>query len=570
MLRRLLVGSLAGLGLLGLTAPAAWARIAPIARATSSAPAGATLPGATLPGLHTTNLHSAYQRALPTAASGRPAGIVYPIGHAPRAAAAPAGSGGCTEPACDLVYHGGPVQHAPRIYLLLWGPHWTSNAGEQATASYLESFYRGLGVEPQDTWSTITSQYGDAAGSPAFGGSVFAGVWNDTATPPKGVTQSELAAEANAFATAHKLTGDINAQVVIATQSGTCPNGFYSPTVCGTTGTTGYCAWHDYAANTGVSYTNLPYLLDAGANCGDNFINSGAAGIHDGFSMVGGHEYAESITDPKPSTGWIDTADAVSGGEIADKCAWHSPDGDVTLSTGSFAMQSLWSNAAGTCVMTPSSGGVAVTSPGSQHSTAGQQVRLRITATSGSGGTLTYGAAGLPPGLKIAAATGLITGRLPLLTAAVSTKVTVTVTDAAGGSGATRFYWTVSPVTGLLHGYRNECASDYLYHSTPGTPAVIRTCNTMLREHWTLGPNYALISHGLCLTDPHNGRWGTKLTLNPCHGYPTQKWTHQANGQYTVAWHHLCLTDPRWSTTTGTQLILQSCRDWKNQRWTRP
>jgi hypothetical protein len=563
MLSRLLTGGLAaGIGLLGLSAPTAWARVAPNTQATPAAVA--------LPGLHTTNLQAAYRRALPTAASGRPAGVVYPIGHAPRAAAAPAGSAGCTEPACDLVYHGGPVQHAPRIYLLLWGPHWTSNAGQQATASYLESFYRGLGTEPQDTWSTITSQYGDAAGSPAFGGSVFAGVWNDTATPPTGVTRNQLAAEADAFAAAHSLTSDINAQIVIATQSGTCPSGFYSPAVCGTAGTTGYCAWHDYAATTGVSFTNLPYLLDAGANCGENFINAGSAGTHDGFSMIGGHEYAESITDPKPSTGWIDTADAVSGGEIADKCAWRSPDGDVALSTGSFAMQSLWSNAAGACVMTPSSGGVTVTSPGTQLSTAGQQVRLRITATSGSGGTLTYGAAGLPRGLKIAAATGLITGRLPMLAATLSTKVTVTVAGPAGSSGTARFTWTVLPVTGRIRGYRNECATDYLYHNTPGTPAVINPCNTLLREHWTLGPDYALISNGQCLTDPHWGRWGTRLVLEPCHGYSSQKWSHQANGQYTVAWHHLCLTDPHWSTRTGTQLILQSCRDWTNQRWTRP
>ena len=548
--------------LLGLSAPPAWARVAPVAQASP--------PAVALPGLHTTDLAASYRRALPTAVSSRPAGVIYPIGHAPRAAAAPAGSGGCTEPACDLVYHGGPVQHAPRIYLLLWGPHWTSNAGQQATASYLESFYRGLGVEPKDTWSTITSQYGDSTGSPAFGGSVFAGVWNDTSTPPKGVTQNQLAAEANAFAKAHNLTGDINAQIVIATQSGTCPSGFFSPAVCGSTGITDYCAWHGYAANTGVSYTNLPYLLDAGANCGENFINAGSAGIHDGFSMVGGHEYAESITDPKPSTGWIDTADAISGGEIADKCAWHSPEGDVALSTGSFAMQSLWSNAAGTCVMSPSSGGITVTSPGSQHSTAGQEVRLRITATSGSGGTLTYSATGLPQGLEIAAATGLITGRLPMMAATVSTKVTVTVTDASGSSGTAQFTWTVSPVTGQLRGYRNECASDYLYRSAPGTPAVIDPCNSTLREHWTLGPGYELISHGLCLTDPHSGRWGTRLVLDTCHDYPTQQWSHQSNGEYTVAWHRLCLTDPHWSTTAGTQLILQSCRDWQNQRWTRP
>jgi hypothetical protein len=37
-----------------------------------------------------------------------------------------------------------------------------------------------------------------------------------------------------------------------------------------------------------------------------------------------------------------------SGGSY---CAWTSPAGDEQLSTGSFAMQSLWSNAAGGCVM---------------------------------------------------------------------------------------------------------------------------------------------------------------------------------------------------------------------------
>jgi len=44
-----------------------------------------------------------------------------------------------------------------------------------------------------------------------------------------------------------------------------------------------------------------------------------------------------------------------SGGEIGDKCAWQAPNGDVALSTGSFAMQSLWSNSApNACVMSTS------------------------------------------------------------------------------------------------------------------------------------------------------------------------------------------------------------------------
>ena len=41
---------------------------------------------------------------------------------------------------------------------------------------------------------------------------------------------------------------------------------------------------------------------------------------------MGGHEYAEMVTDPAPVTGWIDALDetgsTASGGEIADKCVW--------------------------------------------------------------------------------------------------------------------------------------------------------------------------------------------------------------------------------------------------------
>jgi len=84
--------------------------------------------------------------------------------------------------------------------------------------------------------------------------------------------------------------------------------------------------------------------------------NKPAYGYFDGFSIVGGHEYAETITDPLPSTGWVDGA----GAENGDKCAWISSGQGAaqngTLSGGvSYPVQSLWSNAfnggAGGCVV---------------------------------------------------------------------------------------------------------------------------------------------------------------------------------------------------------------------------
>ena len=71
-----------------------------------------------------------------------------------------------------------------------------------------------------------------------------------------------------------------------------------------------------------LPFTNLPFQLDAQYASGENWINQGYFGEFDGFTTVAGHEYAESVTDPFPDSGWDDTADAVSGGEIADKCAW--------------------------------------------------------------------------------------------------------------------------------------------------------------------------------------------------------------------------------------------------------
>ena len=89
-----------------------------------------------------------------------------------------------------------------------------------------------------------------------------------------------------------------------------------------------------------MPFTNLPYLLDAPHQaCGANFLGS----LYDGFSMVGGHEYAESVTDPYPHSGWGDAADP-SGGEIGDKCNWSSLSAIVALGTGTFAMQPLYSN----------------------------------------------------------------------------------------------------------------------------------------------------------------------------------------------------------------------------------
>jgi hypothetical protein len=226
------------------------------------------------------------------------------------------------------------------VYLLFWGPSWSTTGTDY---NYLTSFISGLGREPSDDWSTIMEQYGVPAGYPNFTGSVLRGVYVDSTTPPYGATQSQLAAEADALYASQSLTDATNTQIVIATQSGTCPAGFYSPT-CDPNGN--YCAWHSYTSVHSVPYTSLPYLLDAGRGCGEDYVNPAPQGNYDGFSIVEGHEYAETVTDPLINA-WSDYGDPY-GGEIGDKCAWRNLF-NLTLTTGTFAMQPLWSNAANAC-----------------------------------------------------------------------------------------------------------------------------------------------------------------------------------------------------------------------------
>jgi serine protease len=230
-------------------------------------------------------------------------------------------------PADGLMYGGGPVAHSPMVFLDFWGSQWDSD--QNGVEQYVQSFVSGLG-QSDDNWSTITSQYTDTSGQgPAFGGSVLAGTWVDNGSPaPQAAVQADIAAEAVSAAQHFGVNGSDDMQIVVLSPSGTNPDGFPNA---------GFCAYHDFTGSSigNVPYTNMPYVLDAGGSCGANSVQSQL----DGFSIVEGHEYAETLTDPEPSSGWVDS----SGAEIGDKCAWVNLFA-IGLSTGSFAMQPLWSN----------------------------------------------------------------------------------------------------------------------------------------------------------------------------------------------------------------------------------
>lgn len=231
----------------------------------------------------------------------------------------------------NMQYGGGPVQIHPVVYLVFWGSQWNSDTN--GIPAYLTNLFNGLGTGP-DTWSPTTSQYTNSAGQgPAFGGAVLRGVWMDNAkAEPTNPSANAVASEGNRGASHFGVSGNINAQIVVLSAHGTHPDGWPN---------SGFCAYHDYSGT--VSYTNMPYQLDAPA--GSRCPNGVLGGKLDAFSIVEGHEYAESITDPQAGNGWV----APNGEEIGDQCEGNFQ--KVTLPTGTFAMQPLWSNRADGCVI---------------------------------------------------------------------------------------------------------------------------------------------------------------------------------------------------------------------------
>jgi Ricin-type beta-trefoil lectin domain/Putative Ig domain len=303
-------------------------------------------------------------------------GIVWPRGSAAAAAARaprPKGRTGSTgmaiaDSANNLFFHGGNngigVQAGPEaVYLVFWGSQWGSRGTDSngyltlsgdpsGEAPRLQAFFKGL--QSGASWSGVMTQYcqnvpsgtqtcpagAQHVGYPDPG--ALAGVWADeSAAAPFSATSQQLQNEAVAAA-AHfgntTAAANSTAQYIIASPTGTHPDSFNTPSG-------GYCAWHGYVSSAygSVMLTNLGYIPDMGGSCGANAVNSGAVGALDGVTIVTGHEYAETITDPTLG-GWADS----SGYENADKCAWISSGqgamADIDLPTGSFPVQSTWAN----------------------------------------------------------------------------------------------------------------------------------------------------------------------------------------------------------------------------------
>ncbi|HEY7967204.1 MAG TPA: hypothetical protein VID68_09255 [Solirubrobacteraceae bacterium] len=287
----------------------------------------------------------------------------------------PAGPPVAGEPApVNMAYFGGHVQVDPKIYLVFWGwgepgafnhttPGMPSDDPDGAAAR-MTAFVKAIGGTG---WAGVSTQYYETVNGQNIHiqnpSNVYGGVWYDNTDPIRNnLSGLELAQEAQRAVAHFHVTDLANSQFVIAQPQMYNEAGFNSGA--------GYCAYHDYTepatypgTQTGISFTNMPYVLNSGSSCGENSVNTGYyAGRLDGFTIVLGHEIEETITDPGAEAvvngqnlgGWYDYAAYENG----DKCAWvgytegiEPPStvpgglGDITGNDGMrYPVQSLWSN----------------------------------------------------------------------------------------------------------------------------------------------------------------------------------------------------------------------------------
>jgi serine protease len=239
----------------------------------------------------------------------------------------------------------GAVTPTPAVFLVFWGSQWSNDPAQAASA--LQGLFGNL-YGASDTWGTIMDQY--CEGMPTgtvtcVPGATYVqhptttllrGVWFDSASlAPSKATANQIAGEAVNAAAHFKnttQTPNLNAQYVIASPSGTHPDNFPH----------GFCAWHSSTASLygNIAYTNLPYVPDLAPTACTTIASPR---VIDGYESTATHEYAETVTDPFPSNGWMK-----GGAEIGDLC--ENVDAYLTINNATFDVQALWSNATSGCV----------------------------------------------------------------------------------------------------------------------------------------------------------------------------------------------------------------------------
>ncbi len=159
---------------------------------------------------------------------------------------------------------------------------------------------------------------------------------------------------------------------------------------------------------------------------------------------------------------------------------------------------------------------LALNAPGDQENQEGTAVSLQLSATD-AGGTPTYSATGLPPGLSINTTTGLISGTVGLGSYGSSPyQTTVTATDGVNTSSQS-LVWTVTPRVALVNpGPQSNATGDSVSIAVSATSpgGTMSYSATGLPSGVSINSTTGLISGTLASTDASSTPYTVTVTAN--------------------------------------------------------
>lgn len=209
---------------------------------------------------------------------------------------------------------------------------------------------------------------------------------------------------------------------------------------------------------------------------------------------------------------------------------------------------------------------VVVTHPGSQSIGTGQVTSLRLQARPVVSGTeLIYGATGLPPGLTIDSAAGVVSGRTTA--AAGSYTSIITAKTPTGTPTGVTVVWNIVDFAGAVQDGNGFCLDNWDGSTADGNRIMSQHCTGIPQQTVAITGDTMAFA-GKCMS--LSGRTvteGTKVVLWTCDGSDIQKWRFApADGTVRNVASGTCLTGNGFQS----DLTITACAGTANQRWRRP
>ena len=228
---------------------------------------------------------------------------------------------------------------------------------------------------------------------------------------------------------------------------------------------------------------------------------------------------SQAVTATKPATA-VMTLTNVDLPALVGSTAWFGFSGGIGGLTNNHDVEAWDINVVSSTNTPP-----VVTSPGNRTNVIGTALTLNVTATDANADTLTYSATGLPSGLTINSATGVINGTP---NAMGSFTPTISVTDSKNPAVSVSFQWTINDVVNLTP----TAATTTRAAGTAITFTASSTGGLNVKYKWSWGDSTADTAYSTSTTASHTftapGRYQITLSATDDTGRLTTYTFYQA------------------------------------------